>query len=111
MKRYDNKESDQNNHKFDFVHDVVNHNFKRKVMSYVIGKSSLEMRNNNLPKAKVNLAEAKGDNIIAVISLVKLTDVSKWAVDSGATRHICVNRDAFTSYTVVGDNEKLFLSY
>jgi exosome complex RNA-binding protein Rrp4 len=107
MKRYDNKESDQNNHKFDFVHDVVNPNFKTKGMSYVSGKSSLEMRNDNLPKAKVNLAEAKGDNIIGVISHVKLTDVSKWAVDSGATSHICVNRDAFTSYTIPGDNKKL----
>jgi len=28
-------------------------------------------------------------------------------IDSGATRHICVNRDAFTSYTIVGDDEKL----
>jgi hypothetical protein len=107
MKRYDSKESDQNNHKFDFVHDLVNPNFKRRGMSYVSEQSSLEMRNDNLPKAKINLAEAKGDNIIAVISHVKLTNVSKWVVDSGATRHICVNRDAFTSYTILGDNEKL----
>ena len=28
-------------------------------------------------------------------------------VDSGATRHICANRDAFTSYTPVGDDEKV----
>ena len=28
-------------------------------------------------------------------------------VDSGATGHICVNRDAFTSYTPIGDDEKV----
>jgi len=32
--------------------------------------------------------------------------VSKWVVDSGATRHICANRSAFTSYTSVGDGEE-----
>ena len=28
-------------------------------------------------------------------------------VDSGVTRYICANRDVFTSYTLVGDNEKV----
>ena len=28
-------------------------------------------------------------------------------VDSGSTKHICANRDAFTSYTPVGDDEKV----
>jgi len=80
MKRYDNKESDHNNHKIDFfLHDVVNPNFKRSGMSCVSGKSSLEMRNDYPPKAKYNLVEAKGDDIIvAVIFHVKIvTNVSK----------------------------------
>lgn len=112
MKRYDNKESDQNNHKINFFNGVVNPNFKRSGMSCVSGKSSLEMRNDYPPKAKVNLAEAKGDDIIvAVISHVKImTNVSKWIVDSGTTRHICVSRDAFTSYTIAEDDEKNCLS-
>lgn len=90
MKRYDyNKESDHNNHKIDFFHDVFNPNFKISGMSCVSGKSSLEMRNDYPPKAKINLAEAKGDDIIvAVISHVKIIiNVSKWVVDS-TTRHI-----------------------
>lgn len=57
MKRYDNKESDQNNHKIDFVHDVGNPNFKRKGMSYVSRKSAHEIRNDN-PNVKVNLGES-----------------------------------------------------
>ncbi|GAU35637.1 hypothetical protein TSUD_394770 [Trifolium subterraneum] len=65
-------------------------------------------RNENPPKAEANLAEAEGDDmIVAVVSQVNMvTDVSKWVVDSGATRHICANKDVFTSYTVVGDGEE-----
>jgi hypothetical protein len=36
-----------------------------------------------------------------------VTNVNKWVVDSGATRHICANKDDFTSYIVVGDGEEL----
>ena len=35
-----------------------------------------------------------------------VTNVSKWVVDSGATRHICANRNAFSSYSSVGDGEE-----
>jgi len=35
-----------------------------------------------------------------------MTNVSKWVVDSGATKHICANISAFTSYTSVGYGEK-----
>ena len=36
-----------------------------------------------------------------------VTNSKNWVVDSGATRHICVNRDAFTSYTSIGDDKKV----
>ena len=36
-----------------------------------------------------------------------VTNSKNWVVDSGATRHICANKDAFTSYTLVGDDEKV----
>ena len=108
MKRYDNKESNHNDYKIGFFHDFFNPIFKRSGMYCVSGKSSLEMRNDYPPKAKVNLAEAKGDDIIvAVVSHVKImTNASKWVVDSGTTRHICVSKDAFTSYTIDGDDGK-----
>ena len=64
------------------------------------------MINDNPPKPKVNLVE--GDDIIAaVISQTFLVaNVQEWVVDSGATRHICANRNAFTSYTIVGEGEE-----
>ena len=36
-----------------------------------------------------------------------VTNSKNWVVDSGETRHICANIDAFTSYTSVGDDEKV----
>ena len=30
-----------------------------------------------------------------------VTNSKNWVVDSGATRHICANKDALTSYTLV----------
>jgi len=35
-----------------------------------------------------------------------MTNVSKWVVDSGTTRHICANISVFTSYTSVGEGEE-----
>ncbi|KAI5447824.1 hypothetical protein KIW84_015323 [Lathyrus oleraceus] len=61
-------------------------------------------RNVNPPKA--NLAE--GDTIIVVVIAQAnvVIDMNKCVVDSGATRHICANKDLFTSYTAVGDGEE-----
>jgi uncharacterized protein YukE len=113
-KRYENK-TDQ-------VLGVTKPNFKANC--FVCGRSGhkayhcrYRKHNNMSPKPKVNLT--KGDDkkdddddiIAAVISEVNLvSDVEKWVVDSGATRHICANRTAFTSYTSVGvDEDQVYL--
>jgi len=47
------------------------------------------------------------DIIVAVVSQVNLvTNVSKWLVDFGASRHICANRNMYTSYKSVGDGKE-----
>ncbi|RVW54969.1 hypothetical protein CK203_096323 [Vitis vinifera] len=39
-----------------------------------------------------------------------VTNMKDWVVDSGATRHICGNRSAFTSYTTVKEgDEQMFM--
>jgi len=84
---------------------------RKKGNFFVCGKPShhapqckRRARNDNPPRA--NIAQGK-DIVVAVISQVNLmTNVSKWVVDSGATRHICANISAFTSYTSVGDREE-----
>jgi hypothetical protein len=60
-----------------------------------------------LPGLKLIWLKLKEMNMItAVVSQVNMvTNMTKWVVDSGATRHICANRDAFTSYSSVGDDE------
>ncbi|CAJ2647601.1 unnamed protein product [Trifolium pratense] len=114
-KRYENKP--------DHVLGVTNPGFKAKC--YVCGKPGHKAyqcrhRKTNImppkPKANLTLGDDKKDDdddddddddiIAAVISEVNVvSDVKKWVVDSGATRHICANRAAFTSYSSVGDDE------
>ena len=91
------------------------HTFKKKDTCYVYGKPGHHApqckkrvktgNNGNPPKA--NLVEE--DDIIAVVVLQAnmVTNSKNLVVDSGATRHICANRNAFTSYTLVGDDEKV----
>lgn len=112
QQRYENKT--------DHALKVTNPNFKANLGEcYVCGKKGHKAYhcryrkvNGQPPKPKANLAQGddkKNDDddvIAAVISEVHLvSDVKKWVVDSGATRHICAKREAFTSYTYVGDDE------
>ena len=62
------------------------------------------VKDNNPSKPNVNLVngdEGSSDDevIAAVVSQVLLiSDVKKWVVDSGATKHICANKDMYTSF-------------
>ena len=51
----------------------------------------------------------EGDDIIAVVvsQANMVANFKNWVLDSGVTRHICANRDAFTSYTSIGDDKKV----
>ena len=52
-------------------------------------------------------AEAEAEVITTVISSkVSMVTNMNWVVDSRATRHICGNRSAFTSYTTVKEGEE-----
>ena len=45
--------------------------------------------------------------IVSIIFHVNVVaNVSKWVVDSEATRHICADRNVLTSYTAVGNGEE-----
>ena len=91
------------------------HAFKKRGTCFVCGKPGHHApqcrkrvktgNTGNPPKA--NLVE--GDDIIAAVisQAIMVTNSKNWVVDSGATRHIYTNKDAFTSYTPVGDDEKV----
>lgn len=108
QKRYENKSHD-------YKPKATNPSFKKKKGScFVCGKPGhhapqcrKRVRNDNPPKPKTNLVQ--GDDIIAaVISQVNMvTNTKDWVVDFGDTRHICANRDVFTSYASVGNGEEV----
>ncbi|OIT34198.1 hypothetical protein A4A49_64674, partial [Nicotiana attenuata] len=65
--------------------------------------------NDNLAKSKLNLTKA--DNIIvAVISQINnVVSMRDWVIDSGATRHICANKNEFCLTPKLRKEKKLFI--
>jgi len=110
-KRYE-KKPDHKKNKSNFSHPSgPKPTFKKKGNCFVYGRSGHHtsqcrhgVKNDNPPKTNITEGE---DTICAVISQVNLvTNVSKWVVDSGTTRHIYANKNAFSSYSSVGDGEE-----
>lgn len=52
------------------------------------------------------MTEAKVITVVIFSEVSMVTNMKEWVVDSRATRHICGNRSAFTSYTIVKEGEK-----
>ena len=111
-KRYENKPDHKRKNNFRKSRpNGSNLVFKKKGNCFVCGKPGhhapqcrRRVRNVNHPRANIVQGEV---TIVAVVSQVNLmTNVSKWVIDSGATKHICANMSAFTSYTSVGDGEE-----
>ncbi|KAK7287237.1 hypothetical protein RIF29_00393 [Crotalaria pallida] len=99
-----------------FVPTVAsNPSFKKKGKGhcFVCGKSGhyasvCRHRKRNEKPSKPNVNLVQGDDIIAAVvsQALMIANVRQWVVDSGATRHICADRSAFTSYTSVGEGEE-----
>ena len=62
-------------------------------------------RNDNPAKPKANLVQAD-DIIVVVISMNIVAGVKEGVIESGDTRYICANKDAFVSYTKVEEREE-----
>ena len=72
-----------------------------------------QKKKNNQPKTTANVVEEETegweDNLTAVVNRVLHVDNPReWFVDTGATVHVCSNRNVFTSYRVV-DGRKLHM--
>jgi len=100
-KRYEKKPDHKKKNKFNFSRPSgPKPTFKKKGKCFVCGRPGHHapqcrhrVKNDNPPKA--NIAEGE-DTICAIVSQVNLvTNVSKWVVDSRATRHICEKKCIF----------------
>ena len=86
---------------------------KREIALYVANLAIMHLnaekeRNDNPPKPKTNLGEGDEQVIVAIVSQVNMvTNIKEWVVDSGATRHICANKESFSTYTVVEDGKEV----
>ncbi|XP_049390383.1 uncharacterized protein LOC125854839 [Solanum stenotomum] len=64
-------------------------------------------------KDQANLAESKGEmvDLCAMLSECNLVgNPREWWIDSGASCHVCANKELFSSYTPAPTDEKLFMA-
>ena len=96
-KRYKKKPDHRNKYINKFSRpNGTNSNFKRMGNYIVSGKlghhaSQCRHRAKNDNPSKTNIVEGEDTIIAFVLQANLVTNVSKWVVDSGATRHICAN--------------------
>ena len=61
--------------------------------------------------SKANLAEAEVITTVISFEVSMVTNMKDWVVDFGTTRHVCGNKSASTSYTIVKEGEEqVFMS-
>ena len=50
------------------------------------------------------------DNLVAGVTKTNLvSNVKGWWIDTGATRHICGDKNMFSEYKQIDDGEKLYM--
>ena len=52
------------------------------------------------------MVEEEVIDVLVSSEMSMVTNMKDWIVDSRATRHICGNKSAFTSYTIVKEGEE-----
>ena len=80
---------------------------------YVCGKpghyaKDCKFRKSQNVKPQANVTEE--GNFSAVVTEANIvSNMTDWWLDSGATKHICGTRGAFTTFTAVGEGERLYM--
>ena len=95
---------------------VQNSTIKKRGNCFVCGKSghhAAQCRHRKRTKksnSQANLVETEVISTVVFSEVSMVTNMKDWVVDSGATRHICGSRSAFTSYiTVKEGDEQMFM--
>ncbi|OIS95901.1 hypothetical protein A4A49_58583, partial [Nicotiana attenuata] len=60
----------------------------------------------NLAKSKLNLTKADNIIVVVIFQINNVVNVRDWVIDSGATRHICADKNEFLFYTQVEEGEE-----
>ncbi|XP_019231628.1 PREDICTED: uncharacterized protein LOC109212431 [Nicotiana attenuata] len=81
----------------------------------IVGHKAAECRASKKDKKKsqANMIEKNDeiDDLCAMLSECNLVgNPREWWIDSGATRHVCANKELFTSYAPAGPNETVFMT-
>uniref|UniRef100_A0A1S4DRH9 Retrovirus-related Pol polyprotein from transposon TNT 1-94-like beta-barrel domain-containing protein n=1 Tax=Nicotiana tabacum TaxID=4097 RepID=A0A1S4DRH9_TOBAC len=81
----------------------------------MVGHKATECRapKKDKKKSQVNMIEKNDeiDDLCAMLSECNLVgNPREWWIDSGATRHVCANKELFTSYAPAGPNETVFMA-
>jgi hypothetical protein len=83
--------------------------FKKKVISHYCKKSGHFIKDCRVLKKKEQANNVE-ENIVVVISEVNMVvNASGWWADTGATRHICGEKNLFQTYEEVGDEIELYM--
>ncbi|CAM8926303.1 unnamed protein product [Rhodiola kirilowii] len=75
------------------------------------GHRAADCKSKQKKKKTVNVAEGDEDMLVAVISQLNLADSNpkEWWLDTGATHHICSDKNAFSELKLTESGEKVYM--
>ncbi|XP_019258221.1 PREDICTED: uncharacterized protein LOC109236486 [Nicotiana attenuata] len=88
--------------------NYLKHKFKEMTLEDLIVRLRTEEDNKAAEKKSRGNSTIMGANIVEESSTIG--NPREWWIDSGATYHVCANKELFTSYAPAGPNETVFMA-
>ncbi|XP_019267099.1 PREDICTED: uncharacterized protein LOC109244457 [Nicotiana attenuata] len=93
--------------------NYLKHKRKEMTLEDLIVRLKIEEDNKTAEKKSRENSKIMGANIVEEASTSKKRkkpNPREWWIDSGATRHVCANKELFTSYAPAGPDETFFMA-